>query len=46
MFGLSYDLKNLDKAKSEDDKNIHRQRNNNCCRKKSFLFSGNIRLAE
>jgi iron-sulfur cluster assembly protein len=34
--GLSYDLK-FDKAKSEDDK-IHRQRNNNCCRKKSFLY--------
>jgi iron-sulfur cluster assembly protein len=32
--GLSYDLKF---AKSEDDKNFHRQRNNNCCRKKIHI---------
>jgi iron-sulfur cluster assembly protein len=32
---LSYDLK-FDKAKAKTIK--HRQRNNNCCRKKSFLY--------
>jgi iron-sulfur cluster assembly protein len=33
---LSYDLK-FDKAKAKTIK-FHRQRNNNCCRKKSFLY--------